>query len=156
VDANGDTWPSFVPGALNGLPVVRFDGNDRIDWNDVDALTNETEYTMFMVVSTVLNGGTFLSGSDNGANQVEVATGDGTIEFVHDPGTPSSVSSSHGWSHVDAHIVTVRRTTNRMSVWVDGRHRFDADAADAAALGADLTFTAGSGPTGHLHGDIGE
>jgi hypothetical protein len=149
--------PTLVPNALNGRPVVHFDG-DYVQWNDFTGITDKTSYTVFMVVSTLLENVVILNGTgiDN-LLEVRSGTGNDSVEFIHEPNAGQSfVSSGFGWSHVDAHIVTLQRTTSRMSIWIDGQHRVDADTSNGAAIDAPLDLLAGKGNGTGLIGDLAE
>jgi len=163
--------PLVVSDTLNGRPVVRFDGiDDEISWAGFTGLdstdpSGEAEYTIFLVVETAIGSinGTLLEGL-GATNQLLLHTTIQGLEFVHDPGTASTLTYSasnyvsSGWSSGAPHQVTLRKKNGEMSMWVDGSYRFTVPTADTNALDEALTLALGNGMTVNsmLDGDVAE
>jgi hypothetical protein len=153
--------PTLVPGALNGLPVVRFDEADSqmATWQGEEGFTGGNTYTMFMVFRLSEPGHAVLSGSGPG-NSIDLwakSTGAQPLAFRHNPNgeDPSEVESSFGWEAGAPRLVTVRRSNAYMSVWVDGRHRVDMPVTNTSSVSIS-ELNIGPGAASYFDGDVAE
>jgi hypothetical protein len=161
--------PTVVADGLNGLPVVHFDDGEAqyLTWTGSQAFAGGNRYTMFLVFSVAGSGHTILSG-EGAESRMElwrkVTTGD-PLAYVHAPDSsgmpaenklPSEIASSFGWEDGQPHLVTIRRNNSHMSMWIDGRHRFDVPTANAVPLDDELEISLGRGLGAYLAGDVAE
>jgi hypothetical protein len=138
VDA--DVAPTRVAAALNGRPVVRFDGvDDELVMTGVDAFSEATDgdYTLFLVVRTTTEGSGDIFYAEGDDDELEVVAydtvSDGTpgLEFNHSPGggfdtevtAQGSSYGDPGWTHAEYHLVTIQRSHESLVIWVDGNNQ---------------------------------
>lgn len=153
VDAG--TAPTRVVDALNGRPVVSFDGSDdELVMPGVSAFSEATHgnYTLFLVVRTMTEGQGSVFLGEGGGDGLELvaseAGSDGTPELglAHSPSAGwdvavSAEGSSYGdpgWTHAEYHLVTIQRKRESLVVWVDGNNQIGAYDAWAGALNQTL------------------
>ena len=165
--------PVYIPGALNGRAVVRFDGvDDRLTLNGIDAFGG-ADYTVFVLVEphTHASGGVFTaSQTENGvAVALDLYNPGSGARFIHRiPGMANTedMVQSAAFRPQQPHLVAVRRWTSGL---LDFIRMYGADGGDVMGiqvddatlsvgnLGGFLRFTLGTGVAGDpLGGDVAE
>jgi hypothetical protein len=154
-------WPTLVPEALNGLPVVRFDTAESqyARWQADEDFTWESRYTIFMVFNASGPESAILSciGSGNRLDLWTKSTGSQPLAFRHTPAGEdhSEVESSFGWEPGAPRLVTVSRSHDYMSIWVDGRHRVDVPVTNTSSASTSSLYI-GPGLASYFDGDVAE
>ncbi|MFW6067205.1 MAG: hypothetical protein ACOC97_02625 [Myxococcota bacterium] len=158
--------PERVAGALNGRPVVRFDptGNAKyLHWDGVDGLV-DADYTIFMVAR--INAGSDLVIDGNGSTQgLDLDANGSTIQLVHDadPDANQVVHSTSfygdaGYTADEFHLLTLRRSSTELAIWVDGNYRYALPATSPTDLSEalDLYIGANEAVSQVFDGDLAE
>jgi hypothetical protein len=133
--ASMTTAPTRVANALGGRTVVRFDGvDDQLSFADFDALSqSEGTYTMFLVMRASSGGTGSVLGSTGASDVIELRSspsggmGEPELSYLHDPVTgmdatvaaDASYYGGAGYSVDEFHLVTIQRTRESLSVWMD-------------------------------------
>jgi len=160
--------PSYVTGAMNGLPVIRFNSTD--DTYLAFSRPVQADFTIIVVFQSSQinqgNGTAFYSGAGlvNG-DQPDVQSDFGTAlnasgQLIAGTGNPdTSIDSASGFNNGEAHILTFKRvaSTGSVSLYADGTLSATGTGG-TKALTAPATLDLGAVPSGggFLSGDIAE
>lgn len=151
------TSPTLVASALNGRAVMQFDGvDDAVAWPafaglDTTSPTAPSEYTIFLVMQSAASTGPVLTGNGTSNNQLFLETTVAGLQYTHDPGTGSPSTMTYGagsyvssaWSWDAPHIVTIRKKSSEISMWIDGSYRVTYPTADTTPLDESLGLLLG-------------
>jgi len=123
---DSSTAPSLS--SIGTRPALRFDGiDDRLEATGFEGLSGALQYTMMIVVSAG-EGHHVLSGYQGADSRMRLADTAFGMSYTHTvPAGSSSTFSAWGddWPYErDAvQVITVERTNEATSIWVDGGHR---------------------------------
>ena len=160
--------PAYTAGAFNGLPAVRFDGDDFLRRADALGLVNEPAMTVFVIADTVVAGDTRIlhMGATSGADTAMIAfSGESSVRynggnrvFSGDPLTGGinigmyrrAQGATYGavefWKNGNAAAQTaVGNPTKTLTGWADGETVVGAGRASNGTL-----------PSNILQGDVAE
>ena len=161
--------PTFVTGALNGLPVVRFNSTNRTSlWlyrpvqdNFTIILVCQSSQNNQGAGTAFYNGAGLLNGDQPGpANDFGIAL-NANGQVLAGTGNPdTSIDSRNGFNNGQAHVVTFMRmeSTGSLALFVDG-NLVATGTGGTASLTAPATLVlgeVGADETGYLNGDIAE
>lgn len=155
----------FVGTGIGTQPAVSFDGvDDYLVSDGYTGLTGELRYTMFFIVSNGADNNILSGYTSGGDERIRFSDSNSGIGLVYSHTVPaggsSTFSTAEAYEPGEVHLVTVQRTNEEMSIWIDGGHRIVLAPNQPEALPEGLDLILGDDAdhpaTSALSGKIGE
>ncbi len=156
------TRPRFS-GVIGSRSAVSFDGDDVLTSDGYGGLADELRYTAFFVVSSVADANILAgySGANERLKLEDTNSGFG-VAYTHTvPADADAIfSGDAAYTVGDVHLITVQRTNQETSMWINGGNRLVLPASTPEAIPSAIDLVLGSDAadanTGGLGGLVGE
>jgi hypothetical protein len=157
------TRPKY-DGVIGTRSAVQFDGVDDVLTSDgYTGLTDELRYTAFFVVSSSADNN-ILAGYSGANERLRLEDTDSGFGLAYTHTVPADsdaiFSTAEAYTVGDVHLVTVQRTNEETSMWIDGGHRIVLAASTPEAIPSAIDLVLGDdtedGNTTALSGLVGE
>lgn len=141
------TRPRF-DGVIGSNTAVQFDGVDDVLASDgYTGLTGELRYTAFFVVSTGADNN-ILAGYSGGNERMKLEDSGSGFGLVYTHTVPADsdaiFSGTTGYTQGETHVITVQRTNQETSLWVNGGHRLVLPASTPEAIPSAMDMVLGA------------